>query len=80
VQFFYFYSLLIFDLAKQQSLESVEEDRVNKPWRPIPSGQITSEQTREAILYTAPSFFFLIQLYVGKTKRGIVGSSSQLLL
>jgi 4-hydroxybenzoate polyprenyltransferase len=53
VLFFNFYSLLLFDLANQQSPESVEEDRINKPWRPIPSGQITSEQTRKAILYTA---------------------------
>lgn len=55
VLFFNFYSLLLFDLANQQSPESVEEDRVNKPWRPIPSGLITSEQTRQAILFIALS-------------------------
>lgn len=54
VLFFNFYSLLIFDLANQRSPESVEEDRINKPWRPIPSGQDTSEQTRKAMLFTAP--------------------------
>jgi 4-hydroxybenzoate polyprenyltransferase len=53
VLFYNFYSLLLFDLANQQSPESVEEDRVNKPWRPIPSGLITSEQTREVMLFTA---------------------------
>lgn len=54
VLLFNFYSLLIFDLANQRSPESVEEDRINKPWRPIPSGRITSEQTRTATLFTAP--------------------------
>ncbi|KAI0412611.1 UbiA prenyltransferase family [Xylaria grammica] len=53
VLFFNFYSLLLFDLANQRSPESVEEDRVNKPWRPIPSGEITSEETRDALLFTA---------------------------
>ncbi|KAH9987075.1 UbiA prenyltransferase family [Xylariaceae sp. FL0662B] len=55
VLFFNFYSLLIFDLANQRSPESVEEDRINKPWRPIPSGKITSEQTRKAMLLYAPA-------------------------
>ncbi|KAK8062546.1 hypothetical protein PG997_014643 [Apiospora hydei] len=54
VLFFNFYSLLIFDLANQYPPESVEEDRVNKPWRPIPSGLVTSEQARQAMLLTAP--------------------------
>jgi len=53
VMLFNFYSLLVFDLANQWSPDSVEEDRVNKPWRPIPSGRITSEQTRKALLFTA---------------------------
>ncbi|KAI0469866.1 UbiA prenyltransferase family [Xylariaceae sp. FL0804] len=54
VLFFNFYSLLLFDLANQMSPESVEEDRANKPWRPIPSGKITPEQTRKAMLLAAP--------------------------
>lgn len=55
VLLFNLYSLLLFDLANQRSPEAVEEDRVNKPWRPIPSGLITPEQTREAMLFTAPA-------------------------
>ncbi|KAK8029814.1 hypothetical protein PG993_011105 [Apiospora rasikravindrae] len=55
VLFFNLYSLLIFDLANQYPPQSVEEDRVNKPWRPIPSGLITSEQARQAMLLTAPA-------------------------
>ncbi len=55
VLLFNFYNLLIFDIANQRSPEFIEEDRVNKPWRPIPSGQITSEQTRKAVLFIAPA-------------------------
>lgn len=29
-------NLLVFDLANQRSSSSVIEDRINKPWRPIP--------------------------------------------
>lgn len=29
-------NLLVFDLANQRSPSSVVEDRINKPWRPIP--------------------------------------------
>lgn len=50
---FNLYSLLIFDLANQRSPESVQEDHINKPWRPIPSGRITPDQTRKAILVIA---------------------------
>ncbi|KAI0153268.1 hypothetical protein GGR57DRAFT_503006 [Xylariaceae sp. FL1272] len=53
VMLFNFYSLLLFDLAYQWPYESVKEDRVNKPWRPIPSGMITPEQTRQALLFIA---------------------------
>jgi 4-hydroxybenzoate polyprenyltransferase len=66
VCFFNFYSLLIFNLANQRSPESVEEDRINKPWRPIPSGQITPNQTRKAALFTASAslgFNYLLNVW-----------------
>lgn len=47
------YSLLIFDLANQRSPESVEEDKINKPWRPIPSKHISSEHARIVLLFVA---------------------------
>ncbi|CAP61919.1 uncharacterized protein PODANS_5_1840, partial [Podospora anserina S mat+] len=48
------YNLLTFDLANQRSPESIAEDRANKPWRPIPSGKITPEKTRQALLCLLP--------------------------
>lgn len=47
-------TILLFNFANQRSPASVLEDRINKPWRPIPSGMITPEQTRRAALFVAP--------------------------
>jgi 4-hydroxybenzoate polyprenyltransferase len=47
-------NLLIFDLANQRLPESVKEDSLNKPWRPIPSGRLTSTQVRRGMLFAIP--------------------------
>ncbi|KAM7206085.1 Digeranylgeranylglyceryl phosphate synthase [Naviculisporaceae sp. PSN 640] len=54
VLLFNFYSLLLFDLSNQHWPESVREDAVNKPWRPIPSGRITPRQTQRLVMVLAP--------------------------
>ncbi|KAJ8117306.1 hypothetical protein OPT61_g1462 [Boeremia exigua] len=36
--------ILQFCVQNQRSSDSVEEDRINKPWRPIPAGRMTSAQ------------------------------------
>lgn len=35
--------VLHFDCSNQKNPESIEEDRLNKPWRAIPSGRLTAE-------------------------------------
>lgn len=52
-------NLLIFDFANQRSAESVAEDKINKPWRPIPSGKISMEQTRRAQIVAVPCVLLL---------------------
>ncbi|KAK8068367.1 UbiA prenyltransferase [Apiospora saccharicola] len=47
-------NLLIFDLANQRLPESALEDAANKPWRPVPSGLLTSDQLRRAMLVLLP--------------------------
>ena len=47
-------NVLIFDFANQRLPESVEEDLANKPWRPLPAGRVTSEQTRRLMLIGIP--------------------------
>lgn len=54
VIFFNWSNLLIFDLANQRLPESAHEDALNKPWRPIPSGLVTSTQARRAMLFGIP--------------------------
>ncbi|KAI0101448.1 UbiA prenyltransferase family-domain-containing protein [Hypoxylon sp. NC0597] len=52
---FNWYNVLIFDLANQRSPESIQEDLLNKPWRPIPTGKVTADQTRRAMLVAIPT-------------------------
>ncbi|KAK7993056.1 UbiA prenyltransferase [Apiospora saccharicola] len=47
-------NLLIFDLANQRLPDSVAEDALNKPWRPIPRGLLTSTQMRRCMLLAIP--------------------------
>ena len=47
-------NVLIFDLANQRHPESVKEDVVNKPWRPLPTGRVSPEQTRRLMLVAIP--------------------------
>lgn len=63
-------NLLIFDLANQRSPESVAEDRVNKPWRPIPRGKITMEQTRRLMLVAIP-LTLALNYVLGAWRQGV---------
>ncbi|PSN58943.1 hypothetical protein BS50DRAFT_661341 [Corynespora cassiicola Philippines] len=45
-------NLLVFDLANQR--QSSHEDALNKPWRPIPSGRMSSVQMRRLLLIAIP--------------------------
>jgi hypothetical protein len=48
-------NLFIFDLANQRLWESVQEDKFNKPWRPIPSGRMTRSEVTKAMQIAIPS-------------------------
>ncbi|KAI1371220.1 UbiA prenyltransferase family [Hypoxylon crocopeplum] len=54
VIFFNWTNLLVFDLANQRLPESAREDALNKPWRPVPRGLVTSAQVRRAMLLCIP--------------------------
>ncbi|KAI4871157.1 UbiA prenyltransferase family [Hypoxylon rubiginosum] len=64
-------NLLSFDLANQRAPESVAEDRLNKPWRPIPSGRITGDQARRVMLISIPLTLWF-NYYLGVWEQGIV--------
>ena len=48
-------TLLLVDIANQRHSHSVLEDRLNKPWRPLASGRLTSLQARRLLLFAIPS-------------------------
>ncbi|KAI1288579.1 UbiA prenyltransferase family [Xylaria venustula] len=47
-------NLFLFNLHNQRHPQSIREDAVNKPWRPIPSGRITSVQTTRVMYCMYP--------------------------
>ncbi|KAH8424840.1 UbiA family prenyltransferase [Aspergillus melleus] len=47
-------NLLVFDIANQRLLESIREDSLNKPWRPLPRGLIDPNETRRLLLGAVP--------------------------
>ena len=47
-------SVFVFDLANQRHPESLQEDRLNKPWRPIPMNRISSDSARRLLLGAIP--------------------------
>ncbi|KAI1336876.1 UbiA prenyltransferase family-domain-containing protein [Xylariaceae sp. FL0016] len=67
---FNWYSVLIFDLANQRSPESVQEDVINKPWRPIPTGKATATQARRAMLAVIP-LAILLNYLLGVWRQGL---------
>ncbi|KAH8821947.1 UbiA prenyltransferase family [Xylogone sp. PMI_703] len=44
--YFTWHLTLCFNLGNQRQPQSIVEDGVNKPWRPIPAGRITARSTR----------------------------------
>ncbi|KAE8151234.1 UbiA prenyltransferase family [Aspergillus avenaceus] len=50
-------NLLVFDLANQRLPESLQEDALNKPWRPLPKGRISPTATRRLLLGAVPAVF-----------------------
>ena len=46
-------NVLVFQLANQRLSE--KEDALNKPWRPIPSGRLTSDQVRHLLMLAIPT-------------------------
>jgi 4-hydroxybenzoate polyprenyltransferase len=47
-------NVLLLSISNQRSPESITEDRINKPWRPIASGRINADQSRRLLLAVAP--------------------------
>ncbi|KAL9577706.1 MAG: hypothetical protein Q9212_006194, partial [Teloschistes hypoglaucus] len=49
--------LLVADISNQRFPTAVLEDKANKPWRPLPSQRITSDESRRLLLRLVPLIF-----------------------
>ena len=70
VIFWNWFNLLVFNLANQRLANSVLEDSVNKPWRPLPSNRITSGEARRLLLVLIPCGL-LLSMVLGGLKETI---------
>ena len=52
-------NLLPFNINNQRTSSAIAEDTINKPWRPIPSGRLSSDQAKYIML----SFYIFAQLF-----------------
>ncbi|RYP61170.1 hypothetical protein DL769_007834 [Monosporascus sp. CRB-8-3] len=65
-------NLVVFDLANQRLPESAREDALNKPWRPVPRGLITSDQIRRTMLYLIPALVALNHFFLDTGIQSLV--------
>ena len=64
-------NLSIFNLANQRLPDSVAEDFINKPWRPIPAGRMSTIQMRRVLLATIPTVSLINYVWLGAWKETI---------
>jgi 4-hydroxybenzoate polyprenyltransferase len=62
-------NVLVFSISNQRSQESVDEDRINKPWRPIPAGRISEAQARVALIIAIPLLLMACSVWLGATEE-----------
>ncbi|KAI0148177.1 UbiA prenyltransferase family-domain-containing protein [Hypoxylon sp. NC0597] len=63
-------NLLPFDIFNQLSEEAIEEDRINKPWRPLPSGMINREQA-SSLMLKHYIFAVIVSINIGGLRQSI---------
>ncbi|KAI1435210.1 UbiA prenyltransferase family-domain-containing protein [Xylaria sp. CBS 124048] len=68
---FNWYNVFIFDVANQRSAESIQEDLINKVWRPIPMGKVTAMQARRILLVAIP-LAILLNYQLGVRRQGFI--------
>jgi hypothetical protein len=57
-------NLLVFNIANQRLPDSIIEDKINKPWRPMPSCRLSADEARQLLLLVLPCSLTLIS-YIG---------------
>lgn len=64
-------NLLVFCIANQRLPESIQEDVINKPWRPLPAKRLTPPQARRLLLVAIPMVCLAAQ-YLGGADETVV--------
>lgn len=59
VAFWNWTNVLLFSIANQRLVDSVVEDTINKPWRPLPSQRLSKAEARRLLLVVIPITFSL---------------------
>ncbi|KAI2471797.1 hypothetical protein F4781DRAFT_77528 [Annulohypoxylon bovei var. microspora] len=52
-------NIFLFRLHNQRSPETIAEDKLNKPWRPIPAGRLTPDQVKKILYFMHPICFLV---------------------
>lgn len=60
------------DLSNQRHADSVAEDKLNKPWRPIPSGRLGQKHARQLLLCSIPISYALSQHALGAEQETLM--------
>ena len=64
-------NLLPFTIDNQRQHLAIEEDRINKPWRPMPSGRLARQEAKQLVLVLYP-FAILISLWLGGLRQCVI--------
>ncbi|MCJ1383930.1 hypothetical protein MMC17_007044 [Xylographa soralifera] len=62
---------VVFDLGNQRLPESVKEDALNKPWRPLAAGRLTTSSATQLLLAAIP-ITFAASLYLGGVEETVL--------
>jgi 4-hydroxybenzoate polyprenyltransferase len=65
------FNVLLFNIANQRLPESIQEDTINKPWRPLPSHRLTPEQARAALQVVIP-VTVVVSTYTGGIEQAVI--------
>ncbi|KAI0159977.1 hypothetical protein GGR52DRAFT_563794 [Hypoxylon sp. FL1284] len=62
-------NVLLFSISNQRSKESILEDSINKPWRPLPAKRLDMGQARQLLLITIPLVFTICSFCLGAAQE-----------
>ncbi|KAI0383201.1 UbiA prenyltransferase family [Hypomontagnella monticulosa] len=62
-------NVFVFSISNQRSKESILEDSINKPWRPLPAGKLNMHQARQLLLVAIPLILAICSFCLGAAQE-----------